>query len=138
MVGEIVGARAWKSRLAVAERKWLTRAGFGLRYQRLKLRVGCKQLVHQLVIFLRIERLNCQQSVVGHLDDHGLARLGTLIQGLFEVHFQAAQRDSLDDYETPLLPQGYAEQLLSEPAPRASNRFRLTIQCLRPRSPKHV
>src|SRR5437870_5809085 len=72
---------SWSARsLFGAQRKRLARAGLGLRYQGLELRVARKQLVDEAIVLLRIERLNGQQSLIGHFHDNCLPRLGALIE----------------------------------------------------------
>ena len=70
--------------------KGLARADFGLRHQRPELRVGRQQFIHQGVVLLGLQRLNCQEPLIRHLDYHRLTRLRTLIQRLFQIRFQEA------------------------------------------------
>jgi hypothetical protein len=81
------------------------RAGLRFRYQGLKLRIGRQQFIEETVILLGIERLNCQEPLIRHLDDDSFPRVGALIQSLLEIRFQTTQRDGLDGHGTPLLPQ---------------------------------
>src|SRR5439155_22461030 len=66
------------------------RTGFGFRYQGLKLWIGRQQFIDQGVVLLRIQRLDGQQPLIGHLDDNGFTRVGAFIQRLLEVRLQPA------------------------------------------------
>jgi hypothetical protein len=65
-------------------------AGFGFRDQCLKLRIRFQQFIDEVDVFRGIQWLNCQESLVRHLDNNGLTGLGAITQRLFQVRFQLA------------------------------------------------
>ena len=79
-----------RRKLLLAQGKGFARTSFGFRHQRLKRRVGGQQLIHQGVVFLRLQRLNRQESLIRHLDNDCLTGFGAFIQRLNQIRLQPA------------------------------------------------